>query len=296
MATTTSKVTRLVTVAEDWLSSSIAQGAAKPFAVIAEVTPHLATEMLKRNTDNRQLYTNQVTSLVADIKGGRWHLNGEAIVFAASGELNDGQHRLRAIVEAGVAVQSALVFGVSRESRITLDSGRRRYAQDHLHFDGYSNATTAAAIVRAVLGYELANGAHCHFARHSTIVQQLERARADDGIREAASWGNYAYSYCRSLISGSQIGLALYLLAQIDPLDAGHYCEQVAFGENLKRTDPAYVVRKVLAKTQRRDPRLAVVLRGWRCYRLGLEASEATIHAATPFPSPAQLREKRPPA
>lgn len=296
--TATAKITRLVKVSEDWLTRSIERGAVEPFAEIVDITPELAVELLKRNEDNRQIYKTLVEVLAAEIRAGLWRMNGESIVVAATGELNDGQHRLRAIAEAGATCRSAIVFGATRESRITLDTGRRRYAADHLHFEGVPNPSLAAALVRAVLAYERAGGAHFRDSKYVTIPEQVERVRTDDGIREAAGWGGYAYPYCRSLISGSQIGTVLYLLSQIDPLDAGTYLDGVAFGEGLKRSDPAYAVRRELSRLdgRQRDARIAIVLRGWICFRQGTEAGPASLSPAIPLPPPGILKAKRPAA
>ena len=68
---------------------------------VEKITPELAREYLKKNTDNyRKLARGTVRNYAEDIKNGRWELNGETIVFAESGVLQDGQHRLAAIIQA----------------------------------------------------------------------------------------------------------------------------------------------------------------------------------------------------
>ena len=73
---------------------------------VETITPEKAVEYLRHNTNNyRKLSLATVSKYVAEIKAGRWQLNGETIVFGEDGILKDGQHRLAAIAKAGKPIE-----------------------------------------------------------------------------------------------------------------------------------------------------------------------------------------------
>jgi hypothetical protein len=61
------------------------------------ITPPLARELLKRNTDNRPLRPSHVTALRAAMTRGEWQHTHQCIAFSSDGDLLDGQHRLEAL-------------------------------------------------------------------------------------------------------------------------------------------------------------------------------------------------------
>ena len=66
------------------------------------VTPALAAEWLKSNSRNRKLDMTAVERLATAIRGGGWVSTHQGIAFGDDGVLYDGQHRLHAIVAAGL--------------------------------------------------------------------------------------------------------------------------------------------------------------------------------------------------
>lgn len=111
------------------------------------ITPELAQEWLKKNTNNRRLKERSVDFLAEEIRNGSYELNGESICFSESGQLKDGQHRLAAIVKAGIPVKSVVVTGISDNSSV-YDRGVKRSLSDTMKIEGwgaqfYSTATIA---------------------------------------------------------------------------------------------------------------------------------------------------------
>jgi hypothetical protein len=103
-----------------------------PFTVKTELTPALAKLLLDSNPENRKISPWLVRQMVRDIKNGRWALNGETLIVALSEELNDGQHRCQAVIDADKSIRTMITFGVERESRFTIDTGQKKSIGDHL--------------------------------------------------------------------------------------------------------------------------------------------------------------------
>lgn len=74
---------------------------------VEKITPEIAKIYYSR-VINRQA----VKTYIAQMKTGRWVLNGETICFDSNGVLRDGHHRLLAIIESGVTIEVLVVRGV----------------------------------------------------------------------------------------------------------------------------------------------------------------------------------------
>lgn len=93
---------------------------------IEMITPQIAAEYLKMNTDNYRTLSNSLVNAYAeDMKIGNWENNGEPISFRENGTLFNGQHRLNAVVKADTAVQFLVVRGIPNDAKIA-DWGKTR--------------------------------------------------------------------------------------------------------------------------------------------------------------------------
>jgi hypothetical protein len=94
------------------------------------VTPEMARDWLHDNTKNRQLRETRVGFLVSAIQRGEWKLTHQPVAFDKQGVLLDGQHRLNAIVRAGIPVQMLVAKNADRASFDVIDIGDRRSLAD----------------------------------------------------------------------------------------------------------------------------------------------------------------------
>lgn len=107
--------------------------------IIKEITPELAEEMLEHNYEgNRNVMPTQVREFASVMADGRFDsLNGQTIVIDSDGTLYDGQHRLQAIIMAGVTLPFLVVVHDSPtraiESFDTIDNGATRKTAQFIH-------------------------------------------------------------------------------------------------------------------------------------------------------------------
>lgn len=94
------------------------------------ITPEIALEMLSSNDGNRPLRSSVVKRLANAIRRGEWRVSHQGIAIDASGRLLDGQHRLRAIVESGIACEIMVTRNVLRAAFRVMDQGARRSMAD----------------------------------------------------------------------------------------------------------------------------------------------------------------------
>ncbi len=87
------------------------------------ITPQQAADWLENNKDNRKLSNHKVREYLNEIKSGRWRYTHQGIAFDTDGFLLDGQHRLEAIKEAGIATKMVVAYGVNRGEFTIIDRG-----------------------------------------------------------------------------------------------------------------------------------------------------------------------------
>jgi len=253
---------------------------------VVDLTPSLAKVMLSNNFDNRSLRTTKLAQYSADMAAGKWSLNGEPIIVAKDGRLNDGQHRCLAAIAANATIPVVIMFGIDRETRLTVNQGAPRGSADFLGMDGVNNASMVAAITRMVLAYERNDGKAFGQSNQVTSSQVRERVAVDPKLGEAATFGHTNHVYARSFTSGSVIGFVYYILANIDKDEAKIYLERVCRGDGLKMRDPAHTVReKLVAGGKSRDRKVAMIFRGWNFHRRNMKVSAASLNAELPFPA-----------
>lgn len=118
---------------------------------IEHISPELAEGILETcNHNNRTLRPNNVNAIAQAIQSGEWVVTHQGIAFSKSGRLLDGQHRLAAIVKAGIGVEMVVVRGLSDEAAVFfgIDIGVRRSTADQLRED--RRATEVARLLSRI--------------------------------------------------------------------------------------------------------------------------------------------------
>lgn len=122
---------------------------------VRTITPEDAAELLNRNVGNRPPKGGAIKRYAADMRAGRWILNGEAIILRKDGTMLNGQNRLMACIRARTPFTTLVVSDVSDEAMDTIDIGMGRTLADQLHWRGITtNAPTIAAAVKWMHRYD----------------------------------------------------------------------------------------------------------------------------------------------
>ena len=130
---------------EVWLNERVCASAKEPITEVVTLTPVLAHLLLQKNTANRPISETNMSRIKRDILAGHWDFNGQPIVISKDGFLNDGQHRIRAVIETGRSIRMVIVFGPERKSRFTLDQGVGRTVGHYLAMQGFEDANPLAS-------------------------------------------------------------------------------------------------------------------------------------------------------
>lgn len=139
------------------------------------ITPQIAEWALKLNTGNRPIIHGQVERYVREIESGSWMNNGQPIIMAMEGVMNDGQHRLLAVVQTGRSIVADMRFGIPREAFSVTDTGNKRTAGQVAAMAGFTQANTAAAIAKALLHHRNGSmGTFTHGVENHAVLELLQ--------------------------------------------------------------------------------------------------------------------------
>jgi hypothetical protein len=227
------------------LAAWVERGKSAIFMVQVNVGPSLAALLLARNLANRIMVTKGavrcVASYAAAMKRGEWVLNGETLVLSSTGELNDGQHRLHAIIKAGVPAPMLIVFGIERETRHTVDQGVGRTPGHILSMYGEKNTNQLATALQFT--WAMDNDASLH-SRPSTdeLLATLDR---HPDIRDRLRDVSHLTQLFRA--SPGYIAGAHYLCLTYDAPKAERFLEIATTGVGIESThDPIARFRTML--------------------------------------------------
>lgn len=251
----------------------IERGKREVFSVVTLVTPDMARVLIGCNTENRPVIWNganrSVSAYAAAMKRGEWTLNGEAVIVAATGELNDGQHRLYAVIESGGSVMMALMFGVGRDTRHTVDQGVARTPGHILVMMGEKDANNLAG----ALQFLWTRDAGVSLNLRPSSDQLLETLSRHPEIREAVRAANPVAQFH---VSRGYIAAAHYLCRKADPFAADQFLNAVVTGLNIQNVNsPVNKLRKAFGEHDaKRKPlgrieQAALYIKAFNAFRQG---------------------------
>jgi hypothetical protein len=221
------------------------------------ITPRKAEEYLKLNKVNRPLSKRLVRDFAEAMRRGEWQVTHQGIALDTDGILVDGQHRLAAIVEAGIPVEITVFTDVPVGTFDVLDTGKKRNAADVLAIEGEKSSVMLAAMVRTVWLYENRpelnwSGGDAGVSNHQ-IVEALQQ---HPKLRDFISVGEHLAA-ATGLIK-SAAGAASYLVSQASPRDLTPWFDGITEGTGLTKGDPRLLFRRVMFAQTRKQAGLVL--------------------------------------
>ena len=255
-------------------------------AEVVTITPENATAWLRCNRNNRPVRRRHIAFLAEEMLRENWQVNGQAIVIAEDEQVLDGQHRLLAIIEAGRAIQSLVVYGISPEAFRTIDTGAVRTGADALclHFPEITQITIKTAATAVQWCVRLERGSVNSLGLKVSNTDVIEYVKAHPSILQCSETLQSYPKDSRPLSIGC--GTALYeMFSRKNSTLADDYMQRFYTGENLERTDPEWLLRQALirdASSNSKLPstvRMRMMIKGWNWRRRGLSGATARVIA-----------------
>jgi len=209
------------------------------------VTPTLAAQWLRNNKLNRAMRKPTVEAYAGDMKTGEWMLTHQGIAFNDQDELIDGQHRLQAVVNAGVDVVMLVVTklptkppGKKLSTMDAVDCGASRSLSDRLQLSHGlvdSRIISSTCIMLAIV--------QCRFSSGKATMAQVLAVLEVYG--EAIKFAVKHRSKLPGLRTQFVLG-AMALAYATQPKKAERFYELLLTGENLHGRSPVLHLRNWL--------------------------------------------------
>ncbi len=254
-----------------------------------------AETLLTYNTANRTISRRKVERLVGQMRSGEFENTGEPIIISAEGVLNDGQHRLMAIVEADAEVDIDVRFGIPRKAFTKTDTGSSRTGGDVLSIRGITGGAAVAPAVRLLILYRRGlPDAIREFVSNSEVDEAFTRWKGIETVgRQIAG-----FRFPKGVRSTPLLATA-YLASRSQAKERlPAWLETLATGLATGKSDPAYVLRERLmrgvdAPVGTRESlveRFAIMILAWNSFANGQGIGQRELRwsasgkAAKPFP------------
>lgn len=195
------------------------------------ITPEQAKALLALNYEGqRNVRASNVSKLVAQINRGEWNpYVGDVVRITPDGILIDGQHRLRACVESGKAIDLLMCMECTVKDFVYIDQGLSRRASDA--FGATPNRVPLTASLKIIMGWEkwglrdyrMFQGVFDSAAMWERY-EEMGESEAQRIVREAQSIRKTAFNK-----RGGQgaIALFIFLAEKVDMAKKEEFCRRL---------------------------------------------------------------------
>lgn len=249
----------------------------RPAASVVTVDPATAQRWLDRMGANRHVRPSRVEQYARDMTNGDWRLTGEPVKFAADGRLLDGQHRLKALIRAGVTLHMFVVRGLDDESQMFMDTGAARGPGDALGLTGETQSSALAAASR--VGYQIEANVSGRDVSHALIYQWLA---ANPGIRDAVR--RTGWKDLRSIkLTPAVLGYCYYRTMIVDREDAERFFVGVSTHIDCPANSPILALSDRLGRIREQRMRIAqrdlvhIVFQAFNAWRDGRSVKQIKL-------------------
>lgn len=218
---------------------------------LVEVTPELADEWLSHNTKNRRVSEKYVRQYAKEMDRGNWEISPDCLAFDEEGDLINGQHRLRAVMESGVTELFLVAWGLPEDVFKFADQGRRRTAGQALRIEGYEYPSRLASLGKMVYNYEIGRLGSRHRVPTTENVRVVHLY--DDSMLNSIRTCHKPSTRSTGLWRPSTIHFVHFVMKHRDDELAHEFVRGVGTSIGLEdENDPRYMLRTRLENEARR--------------------------------------------
>lgn len=256
-----------------------------PTITVETITPAIAKHWLDTsNTKNRKLRMHRVRLYADEMRRGQWKMAGDPIRFDNNGILLDGQHRLRAVLEADQPMEFVVVRGLDSGTFVVMDKGMNRSVGDALGTN-VAQSTHKSAALRLALVYEIDGDARK--TDHRNIVSRTDIAEAYHANAQRIDAITLEGSNIYNTVGGNRSAWIafLLLLEKMNPVTRSQFVDAVKSGSSLNAGDARLALRNWLSqkhnqRVQNSGDHLALYIKAWNAYVKG--QSRANLRLTSP--------------
>lgn len=220
------------------------------------ITPKLAQDMLNSSKGNRSLRIARVDTYAKQMLEGEWHDNGDTVRVYADGSLQDGHHRLAAIVKANVPMRTILVTGITKEAALTVDKGSSRTVSDNILFLNPEFGTEVSGMMATLarylilhdmgLAWDKSGGGHAGYTTDDKRIEYINANR--DKMLEACQFAKDVVARGNTMLAKAAVAALYYLGCRTDAELTSSFLTVVFTGYGITQNTTADHLRTQLLK------------------------------------------------
>jgi hypothetical protein len=205
----------------------------------------LAEVALELNTGNRRLNRRKVDQLVRQMQSGEFENTGEPIIISEDGIINNGQHRLVAVVEADAVLDMDVRFGIPRKAFSKTDTGTSRSSADVLTIKGVKTGSLVSSAVRLLILYQRGLPESIRgFVSNDEVARGFDEWRDIEDVVAAVN----AHAFPKAVRSTPLYATAFMASRSPQKAKLEKWLDAVATGLEVGRDSPAYQLRERLLR------------------------------------------------
>lgn len=220
----------------------------------------MAQALLEHNTHNRPIQDQHVKRIAGQIVSGKWRYNGDTIKVSVDGGVLDGQHRLWAVMESKIPIETVIVYGIEKEAFATIDTLRRpRSGADVLALNGVSRyrASTSAAL-QWLIRWQRGCIENYRDAKNRVENSDVELAYSENASMERAI---ERVQCVKGLVNPALLGFFYFVLANRSPELAERMINTLSNPAGVQINDPFFRLRMYFNSDRtRKDPMVTIAL------------------------------------
>lgn len=180
---------------------------------IETITPEMARELLKTNTNNRRVKEVTLDRYARDMENGRWTFTGEPISITEDGVLGNGQTRLMACIKADKPFTTIVVRKLKSKAVRNTDVGAQRNVADALRIDGVQDSNILSSAARKMLVLESGKNETRIAYSFDEILEEITKSDREDYYKKVSKFAKEIYKEYKiipiSCISAAYVKLRL---------------------------------------------------------------------------------------
>lgn len=257
------------------------------------VTPEMAEKWLTKNTINRPVSEMNIESLLSKMKKNQWVITTDSIGFDIDGKLNNGQHRLLALIRYGKELPFLVSRGLPLASFNCIDTGKIRTSGDVLGASGVASSKPKSSIITFLLASSKGKSVD-RSSKSLKISNQdvLDFYNKHSHKIDQAHKASILYTKKFKAIEARYIGGLYYTFSKIDQDFADRFFLSYSNGLGLTLGNPVFALRERLmadwksVKKYSTNDKISWVIIAWNAFHSGRKLQSIRNRTSEEMPIP----------
>jgi hypothetical protein len=244
---------------------------------VEKIGPIEAEKYLKNNSFNRPFKPRHMLFLSRQMTQKLWRKTAEPIIFDKDDQLQDGQHRLKAIMNSGTTQDFFVIRGAEPEAFDVMDTGKKRSYHDALYIAGFTDPVVYGSLAGKLMRWHrsifFGSNNAAMIPTNAEVVEFCKEHKRE--LAKTVNFYNGVRAKNKGLIGGGTFMMCYHLCAHSNEAQAEDFFTKLLTGLNTEHNkyQPLDMLRFRLITNKRDEAKLPsrlvvlMVLSAWNYFR-----------------------------